>query len=46
LKAWSSSCATVPRLLSFDEIKREWRTEQFQYFPQVSPATDAPLVLE
>lgn len=44
--AWKSNCLSTCKLHSFDELLHEWRSGQFQAFPQTSPANDAPIVLE
>jgi hypothetical protein len=33
-------------LISWEKCLNDWRAEQFQVFPQTSPATGAPLVLD
>jgi hypothetical protein len=45
LIAWRMSCLGPCQLLTFDELLHLWRSEQFQAFPQTSPANNAPIVL-
>jgi hypothetical protein len=44
--AWDARCLSPCELLTYDYLLHQWRTEQFQAFPQTSPAPDAPIVLE
>jgi hypothetical protein len=43
---WKRQCIMPASFHTFDELLFLWRNEQFQAFPQTSPAFDAPIVLE